>query len=136
MLHPGVLADMLDDEIAAARRRAGSRARLIERVGTQVVAAIGTDDAPVHIIFDGARYDAEPFRVSLASAAGTALPHEQWPAGLSHGVHPILGRPFACIQGTYEYHAHPSHLADRWDAYRHRIRLPDLLDHLLRKSQL
>jgi hypothetical protein len=110
--------------------------RRIERVGSYVVATIATGTAPIHIVFDGSRYDAEPLRVSLISGAGTALPHGQWPAGMSHGTHPILGRPFACIQGTFEYHAHPSHLADHWDTYRYRIRLADLLDHLLRKSQL
>ncbi len=136
MLHPSVLADMLDDETDAARRRVGGRVGGIERVGSYVVATIGAGTAPIHIVLDGSRYDAEPLRVSLISGSGTALPHEQWPAGMSLGIHPILGRAFACIQGTYEYHAHPSHLADHWDTYRHRIRLADLLDHLLRKSQL
>ena len=48
----------------------------------------------------------------------------------------MLDRPFACIQGTYEYHAHPSHLADKWSNYRNTIRLADLIDHLLRKAGL
>jgi hypothetical protein len=43
-----------------------------------------------------------------------------------------MGRPFACVQGTFEYHCHPSHLNDRWDTYRSTIRLADLVDHLLR----
>ena len=43
---------------------------------------------------------------------------------------------FACVQGTYEYHAHPSHLEDDWARCRNVIRLPDLLDHLLRKAGL
>lgn len=130
MLHPSVLVEMLDDEIAAAADRVGERAGVLRRVGTAVVADLGED----LLLFDGDRYDAEPFRVSVVSRTGTPVPHEGWPPGLSLGAHPVLTRPFACIQGTYEYHAHPSHLHDHWARYRAAIRLPDLLDHLLRKA--
>jgi len=130
MLPPSVLSEMLDDEVAAALGRVGDRAGALRRTGTSVTAELGEH----LLLLDGARYEAEPFRVSVVSRTGTPVGHEGWPPGLSLGNHPILNRPFACIQGTYEYHAHPSHLADHWARYRSRIRLPDLLDHLLRKA--
>lgn len=129
MLHPSVLGQMLDDEVAAAEERLGSRASL-HRDGSTIVVPIGE----VRIVLDGARYDVEPFRFTVTDEAGQQVTHEQWPRSLSLGAHPILGRPFACVQGTYEYHAHPSHLDDHWARYRHTIRLPDLVDHLLRKA--
>jgi hypothetical protein len=131
MLHTALLNEMLDDEIAAAKERLGDRIGQIERDGAGIVMALG--DGLV-LRLDGARYDAEPFRVAVATNDGEPVPHELWPPGMSLGVHPVLGRPFACVQGTYEYHAHPSHLADHWATYRNELRLSDLLDHLLRKA--
>jgi len=122
MLHSAVLHEMLDDEVAAAEDRLGSRIAVIERHDDLV------------LVLDGSRYDAEPFRVTVTDAHGHDVPHERWPAGLSLGQHPVLNRPFACIQGTYEYHCHPSHLSDHWAVYRNSLRLPDLIDHLLRKA--
>ena len=54
------------------------------------------------------------------------------PAGWSASGTP--GRPFACVQGCAEYYTHTSHFQDRWDASRPRLRLADLLDHLLRRA--
>jgi hypothetical protein len=126
-----VLIEMLDDEIAVAKERLDGRTGLIQRDGTDVTVAL---DDGLTLRLDGARYDAEPFRVSMTTMAGELVPHQMWPPGLSLGVHPVLNRPFACVQGTYEYHSHPSHLADHWATYRNELRLADLLDHLLRKA--
>jgi hypothetical protein len=65
---------------------------------------------------------------------GGVVEHGRRPADLSHSTHPVLGRPFACVRGTFEYHCHPSHLNDRWDSYRPTIHLADLVDHLLRRA--
>jgi hypothetical protein len=128
-----VLGEMLDDEVAAAKERLGSRALGIRREDASVTLGLGGD---LSLVLDGSRYDVEPVRVSVVDAEANPVAHERWPGSLSLGVHPILGRPFACVQGTYEYHAHPSHLEDHWARYRNSIRLPDLLDHLLRKAGL
>jgi hypothetical protein len=43
------------------------------------------------------------------------------PAGVINvSPHPATGRPFICSPGSREYHAHPSHLDDRWDNYKNR----------------
>lgn len=131
MLHPDVLGEMLDDEIAAAQGLLRCRVDRIERDGVGVAIDLA-DDLVLHL--DGSHYDAEPFRVAVTNAEGELMPHERWPPGMSLGIHPVLDRPFACVQGTYEYHAHPSHLTDHWSTYRNELRLTDLLDHLLRKA--
>jgi hypothetical protein len=131
MLHHAVLIEMLDDEVAVAEERLGGRAGPIERDGTDIHVFLGDG---LTLRLDGARYDGEPFRVAVTTTEGHPAPHEKWPPGLSLGIHPVLNRPFACVQGTYEYHSHPSHLADQWATYRNELRLADLLDHLLRKA--
>jgi hypothetical protein len=131
MLAAAVLAELLDDEAAVARERLGDR-----------VAVLTVDDAAVLcqprgldqvLRLDGRGYDAEPFRFSVVDGDGVPLRGVAWPPGLHHSQHPVLGVPFACVQGTYEYHTHPGHAADSWDRYRHQLRLAQLLDHLLRR---
>jgi len=129
MLHPDIVADILDAEIEVAATRLSDRARL-RRDGTTVHAHLA---GGATVRFDGAGYDSEPYAVTITDADGAPLPGGAWPAGLNHGQHPILDRPFICIRGTAEYHAHPSHLADAWDLYRGRITLADLLAHIVRR---
>jgi hypothetical protein len=59
-----------------------------------------------------------PPEVSLHAADGTPLtvlsPN---PTNVFHnGPHPTTNRPFICMAGTREYHTHPSHLNDLWEA--------------------
>ncbi len=135
MLHSKVLNDVLDAEVAVARERLGSRVTGIERLGALVdVTYVTLDGRPVRVRFDGTRFDAEPFRVAVVGEDGHILPHARWPLGLSLGEHPVHGRPFACLRGTFEYHTHPSHLEDSWDRYRSTLRLADLAHHVLTKG--
>ena len=61
-----------------------------------------------------------PPSISLLAADGsalTALP--QNPTGVFNGgPHPQTNRPFVCMRGAREYHAHPSHLADPWESLK------------------
>ena len=136
MLHKVVLQELLEDDLSVARDRLAGRICGIALAGSSVLCRF---EAPggggeYCLRLSGRAYDAEPFRLAVVDDAGDTLPADRWPPGLYHSQHPILGVPFACVQGTYEYHTHPGHIADVWDRYRHRIRLADLLDHLLRKS--
>ncbi|HUY48409.1 MAG TPA: hypothetical protein VMV92_22220 [Streptosporangiaceae bacterium] len=135
MLHPRVLADLLDDEVAVAVERLGNRAAGLTHDGRHVRCPLRpAGDSRQWLSLDGMRYDGEPFRVAVCGPDGTPLPAEAWPAGLVHSVHPVIGKPFACIRGTWEYYLHPTHHQERWDVHRSRLRLADLLDHLLRKA--
>jgi hypothetical protein len=135
VLHPVVLSELLKLEVDVALERHVGRFGRLEVDGSFVLCWLSTDEPNVSAIrLDGARYDAEPFAVDVVDGHCQPLSANQWPAGLCHGDHPVLQRPFACIQGTYEYHTFPGHTADSWDQHRAKIRLPDLLDHLLRKA--
>jgi hypothetical protein len=134
-LHTGLLEEMLADEAEAARLRLGQRVKSIEVNGTDIyVNLLPSNVGEATIRFSGDRYDAEPFQVAVTTPAGEVAPNEGWPAGLSGGPHPILGRCFMCIRGTFEYHCHPSHLADSWAAHRLNLRLPQLLAHILKRA--
>ena len=135
-LHPVFLHEMLADEVEGVRIRLGGRLKSIRLSGTNVIVEIGSSDWGDTIRFAGASYDAEPFQVAVITPSGDIAASGQWPKGLYHSDHPILGRGFICIRGTYEYHCHPSHVSDAWAAYRNSIRLPQLLDHILKKVKM
>lgn len=135
MLHPAVIADLLEHEANVARERHGQRFASLEVAGTDVFCVIdGTNKGTVILRLDGARYDAEPFSVTVIRPDGSIAPQEEWPGTLAQGIHPGLQRPFVCIAGTFEYHTYLGHTEDTWDAHRHQIHLVDLLDHLLKKA--
>ncbi len=134
MLHPTVLRELLYDDVAVARDRLAGRAQDIVADGHIVYCHFQAPGGGSYCLrLDGRAYDAEPLRLSAVDADGRPLPASGWPPGLYHSEHPVLKVPFACVQGTYEYHTYPGHLVDVWDRYRHGLRLADLLDHLLRK---
>jgi hypothetical protein len=135
MLHSAVLGDLLADEVEAATIRLAGRFDKLVRSGPLVLVELtGTTVGEATIRLDGSRYDGEPFRVAVVDADGSTAPPERWPGALFSGVHPVLNLPFTCVQGTYEYHCHPSHLTDAWDTHRRLLRLPRLLDHLITKA--
>jgi Predicted metal binding domain len=137
MLHPSILEEILDAEMGVAQERCGPRGATLERHRTAVHATWTTaDHTVVTVAFDGAAYDAEPFRVDQVDANGQPQAPGQWHKQLLHSVHPVLNRPFICVRGTYEYHCHPSHLDDRWDLHRGSVRLGDLLAHLMIRTGL
>jgi hypothetical protein len=135
MLHRDLAAELVADEVEVARQRLGARVTCLQARGAEVLCTFpGRAGKPVLLRLDGRAYDAEPFRVAVVDERGKILPARAWPPGLCLGRHPYLQVPFACVQGAYEYHAHPSHAAESWDRHRRRIRLAELLDHLLRKA--
>ena len=134
-LHPALLADMLRDEVAAARVRLGSRIAGLELEGHNVICTLeGTNVGTAFLRLDARDYDAEPMAFAVVQPDGTVADRTRWPGQLFHSVHSVLGRPWACVQGTYEYHCWPAHTADRWDALRATLRLPHLLDHLVKRA--
>jgi hypothetical protein len=135
-LQSTIVADLLDTEVAIAQERLGDRISAIFRVGTQVHCVIEkTNVGTATLRLEGAGYDAEPLQVAVITPDGQVAPREGWPGTLFHSIHPVLDRPFACVQGTYEYHCLPCHMADRWDAHRGHLRLAELLSHLVKKAR-
>lgn len=132
MLHPSIAAELLDNEVAVAEERHRHRGARLDRDGTKVhLWTPGLTDDQV-VCLDAASYDTEPVGVTVLDRPGGRMePFDRWPPGFGADGHPSLGRPFVCVRGTLDYHSHPSHLDDRWDRYRDRLRLPDLVGHLL-----
>lgn len=133
MLHPAVLQILLDDEIVVINERLASMGVRAERDEQNVLVHAPQLGNERVLVLDAERYDGEPVGVSVADCAGITLPGTAWPPGLYGGEHPVLGRPFVCVRGTLDYHAHPSHTSDPWERYRGRLRLPELIAHLLRR---
>jgi uncharacterized protein GlcG (DUF336 family) len=135
MLHADIINDLLNDEVEAARARLDGRFVSLTHSGSFITVVLTNTSVREAIIrLDGSRYDGEPFRVAVVDQEGAIAPQERWPGSLFHSIHPILNRPFACIQGSFEYHCHPSHLADSWEGHRRLLRLPHLLDHVMTKA--
>ena len=125
--------DRLDRETTIAQERFSKLGVRLQRNDLKVRLWLpGLVDGTV-ILLDGAGYDAEPMSLSVVDTGGQPVAANQWPGALCHGEHPVLRRPFACLRGLREYHAHPSHVGDNWDNYRNTIRLVDLVAHIVAK---
>lgn len=134
VLHPAVLAELLDVEVELARARLGSRAGDLRREGSDLLMTLHRPDGEWILRLDGSRYDSEPFDVALVDESGSVLPDDAWIPGFSAGIHPVLKVPWVCVNGTRGYYLHESHYTTRWDAIRYSARADQLLDHLLRKA--
>lgn len=134
MLHPLVLAELLDEEIGIARDRLAGRFLAIERRGADVMVTFAAGDQTHTMVLHGRRYDADPFALSFIDGSGADLAGPSWPVGVLYDQHPVLNRPWACVRGTYEYFRHPSHYTESWDAIRQDVRLWYLVDQLLKKA--
>ncbi len=134
MLHPSLLTALLDDEVVVINERLGARGVTARHDGHHVLVEAPQLREGRVLLLDAERYDGEPVGVFVTDPHGTLLPGTDWPAGIYGGEHPVLHRPFVCVRGTIDYHAHPSHADDSWDRYRGRIRLADVVTHLLRRA--
>lgn len=135
-LHPLVLADLLDAEVELARSRLGERAFDLRREGDALLMSLVRPDGSWTLRLAGDRYDAEPFDVALVDEANEVLPLERWIPNFAHGLHPVLGVPWVCVNGTRGYYSHESHFGERWDASRYALRADSLIAHFLAKAGL
>lgn len=92
--------------------------------GGMEVPIIGTQRREEFVLrLDCSDYNSQPPLVVLCDADGHLLPDARWPhTGGQRGIvagHPILGpRKFFCRPGTREFHTHPDHEDQPWDAVR------------------
>lgn len=130
---------LLDAELEACSEdpRLQQEGVRIYREGTQVFVAFASDrnGRPGVFRLDCDLFDASPPGVAMVDTeTGEELPLASWTPGVPHSLHPVSGKPFVCIQGTAEYHTHPSHVDDAWDKYRARFRLRQTIARLLEKA--
>jgi hypothetical protein len=136
MLHPDVLADLLDAEVQLARDFLGPRAADLRRDGNHLTMTLRRPDGQWTLRLDGTRFDSEPYDVAIVDSSAEILPLEAWPPGFAHGVHPVLGVPWVCVSGTRGFYLFEGHHGERWDAVRFSARADTLLDRLLTKVGL
>jgi hypothetical protein len=138
-MQEAALSQLLDEEVASCAEDEvlSSNGIRVWKVGCNIMVGFerGRDAKPGVFRFGCAYFDAQPPSVAMVDpGTGVELPLERWTPGIPHGLHPVTGKPFVCIQGVAEYHSHPSHLGDSWDRYRHRYRIPQTAKRLLQKS--
>ncbi len=133
MLHPAILRALLEGEVLVINERLAARGVSVQCDNHNLHVRAPELGQGRILVLDAESYDGDPVGVFIADNSGQLLPGSQWPPGLCQGEHPVLHRPFVCVRGTIDYHTHPSHVSDTWDRYRGRIRLADLVVHLLRR---
>lgn len=88
-----------------------------------------TGRTPLRIQMACNNWNEAPPSVTLHTLDGsliTAAPTN--PTGIFHpSPHPTTQRFFVCMRGTLEYHTHPSHINDPWEAIRSNFTLGDIL---------
>jgi len=89
------------------------------------------------LTLDVTDFDSQPPTAELLAADGTPLPPERWPRDVEgQGIvpdHPLWRRrPFFCRPGTREFHTHPQHEDEPWDAYREGMSLSNIVLSLIR----
>lgn len=75
---------------------------------------------PLRVRFDCTGWNEKPAAIKLLTFEGRALTYVPFDTTgvINPGPHPISGRPFVCLPGSREYHAHIHHITDRWENYR------------------
>lgn len=96
-------------------------------------------DRDVLLYLDLTDFDADPPTAELLAPDRRPLPGEQWPKSLDgQGIvrdHAVYGRPFFCRRGVREYHEHPQHEDDPWDAHREGLPLHAIVTEILADLQ-
>lgn len=136
-MKPELAEELLEGELEVVRDSIGSSGVTVWLEGTDVFVKFesGRDGNSGMFRLACGQFDAEPPSVSMVDPeAHSELSMERWTPGVPHSVHPVTGKPFVCLQGTAEYHTHPSHLDDSWDRYRRVFRLKETIHRLLQKA--
>lgn len=136
-MHRQLVEQLIAGEVERVRGNDLLRDRVqLEQEGTQVLVHARRPDGPVLLALDGPNYDAEPFALmALDPETRAPLAASAWPGSLAYGQeHTVLGRPWSCLRGTYEYYRWPGHHTESWDQQRYEIDLPTLIGHLLKKA--
>jgi len=75
---------------------------------------------PLRLTFRCDNWNDLPPSIRLENLDGTPLQNlKPNPTGVFHaGPHNLTNLPFVCMRGSREYHTHPSHVTDLWEAVR------------------
>jgi len=75
---------------------------------------------PLRLTLTCDNWNDHPPSIRLEKSDGTPLTQiSSNPTGVFHaGPHNVTNLPFVCMRGSREYHTHPSHVADSWEALK------------------
>lgn len=85
--------------------------------------------SPLRLRFTCDHWDEQPPAIELLREDGSVVRPESVEDGrmfslgksiFNPSAHPITGKPFVCMRGSREFHAHTSHLGEVWDSFRGR----------------
>lgn len=138
-MHPALANEFLLEQLASLDvsflERHQATLITLDRPGDFIVVTHRPAGDLAHIRFDATDFDLDPPSVYLCDAHGRPLPIDRCPPNVRMLLYPHsnpdITRPFICVRGTYEYHAHSSHITDTWDAWRNTITLRDIVDRVL-----
>lgn len=122
-MHPAAAKALFDEDVAnLSAALAERRGWLLHAVEFPLIDCSFTapNRTPLRLRLQCDNWNDLPPAVSLHAADGapltTLLPN---PTGVFNpGPHPTTGRPFICMRGAREYHAHPSHINDSWESLK------------------
>jgi len=79
-----------------------------------------SDGSRLRLRFTCDDWNDRPPSIEFLNWEGQPLPSmERDPAGVfNNSPHPATGKPFVCMKGAREYHTHPSHTSDAWEAIK------------------
>lgn len=114
-----------------AERRPGFEWKLVEAAFPRFIVDMPAGNKSYRMRIYANEWDARPASYRFIDPAddryNTILPAKDWPKGgtpflLAHMTpgeeRPIANRPFICLPGTREYHAHKSHQNTPWEPLR------------------
>lgn len=92
-------------------------------------------ERPMLLALNLTDFDGQPPTAELLLPDRTPLPAGEWPGSLDgQGIvngHRDYNRPWFCRRGLREYHTHPQHEDNPWDAHREGLPLHSLIEELL-----
>jgi hypothetical protein len=122
-MHPAAAKAIFDDQIstlspALAARRRWTFHSLEHPVIDCSFAMDARTSLRLRLMCDD--WNDKPPSVTLHALDGSMLSTPPVnPTGVFHPQpHPSTGRLFICMRGTREYHTHPSHVGDPWEAVK------------------
>lgn len=118
-MHEALARANFDHDVADLGDVAASSYRLIVHARTYPILDVTISHSkPLRVRMRADDWDDLPPAIDLLNSDASA-PAAPLPGGVFHpGPHPSTGRPFVCMRGSREFHAHPSHLNERWEQYR------------------
>jgi|SRR5579871_2238242 len=137
-MHPALCERLVRQQMEEALNEDGlfsNRVVLVENGFPNIyIIFVNKHDATRLLRFNCENYDFQPISVEpIDPVTQVSLPRAGWMRrnGGDFPEHPILKRPFLCLDGTRDYYSYPGHTpnltGNRWERWREQLRIADLI---------